>query len=116
MIVGRNACWGKRYMSKNLIAAEIEPLPNRANQAALALQRLGFRILHIGPTISVQAHETLWASTFNVSFEPREKTVLPEVEGAEVTYQKAVTEDMRIPPELQNLIAEVMFVEPPELY
>ena len=103
-------------MSENVIAAEIEPLPNQANQAALALQRLAFRILHIGPTISVQGRESLWASTFNVSFEACKKTVVAEVEGGEVTYQKAVTEDMRIPAQLQDLIAEVTFVEPPELY
>ncbi len=102
-------------MQENIISAEIEPLPNQANHAALALQRLGFRILHIGPTISVQGPRSLWESTFNVSFEPKKKTVVAEVVGGEVTYPKALTENMRIPPELQNLVTEVMFVEPPEL-
>ncbi len=103
-------------MRENIISAEIEPLPNQANHAALALQRLGFRILHIGPTISVQGPQSLWISTFNVSFELQKKTAVAEVEGGEVTYQKALVEDMRVPTELQNLIAEVMFVEPPEFY
>jgi len=103
-------------MRENIISAEIEPLPNQANQAALALQRLGFRVLHIGPTISVQGSQSLWVSTFNVSFEMQEKTALAEVEGGEVTYQKALVEDMRVPTELQSLIAGVMFVEPPEFY
>lgn len=70
-------------MRRNMISAEIEPIPNQVNQAASALQRLGFRILHIGPTISVQGPQSLWESTFHVSFEPRKKTVLPEVEGRE---------------------------------
>jgi hypothetical protein len=102
-------------MPQNLISAEIEPLPNQANQAALALQRLGFRILHIGPTISVQAPRSLWESTFNVSFEPQKKTVMPEI-GSEVTYLRAVTDRLVIPEGLQSLISEVMFVEPPEFY
>ena len=103
-------------MEENIISAEIEPLPKQANHAALAMQRLGFKILHIGPTISVQGPKSLWVSTFNVSFETGEKTVLAEVEGGEVTYQKALVEDMRVPTELRNLIAEVIFMEPPQFY
>lgn len=103
-------------MQELMIAAEIEPVPNRANQVALALQRLGFRILHIGPTISVEGPPLLWTSTFNVAFESRKKRVMQELEGGEVIYQCAVTEEMRIPPDLQGLVAGVAFVEPPELY
>jgi hypothetical protein len=40
---------------------------------------------------------------------------MAEVEGSEITYQRALVEQMRIPPYLQGLIADVMFVEPPEL-
>jgi hypothetical protein len=103
-------------MRENIISAEIEPLPSQEQHAALSLQRLGFRILHIGRTISVQGPQSLWVSTFNVSFEPRRKTAMAEVEGGEVTYQKALVEDMGVPAELQNLIARVTFVEPPEFY
>lgn len=107
---------GGDYMQENIISAEIEPLPNQANRAALALQRLGFRILNIGPTISVQGPQSLWVSTFNVSFKLKKKTAVAEEEEGEVTYKKAWVEGMRVPTELQNLIAEVMFVEPPEFY
>lgn len=107
---------GRYSMSENMISAEIQPLPSQAQQAAKALQNLGFRILHIGTTISVQAPRQLWESTFNVSFVPQRKTVMPEIERGDVTYQRAVTENMRIPAQLQNVIAEVMFVEPPEFY
>lgn len=103
-------------MRENIISAEVQPSLNHATQAALALQRLGFRILHIGPTISVQGSEALWTSVFNVSFETRKKTALPRVEGSEVTYRKALTENLKIPTELQPLISGVMFVEPPEFY
>jgi hypothetical protein len=105
----------EEIMPQTLIPAEIEPLPNQANPAALALQRLGFRILHIGTTISVQAPPSLWESTFNVSFQQEKKTVMAET-GSEVTYLRAVTDNLVIPERLETLISEVMFVEPPEFY
>ena len=103
-------------MQGNTISAEIEPAPQRAQQAALALQRLGFRIMHIGATISVQAPRSLWETAFNVTFEQRKKTVIAEVAGSETTYLSALTEDVPIPTELQDLIVAVAFVEPPEFY
>ncbi|HXH02725.1 MAG TPA: hypothetical protein VNN09_05330 [Candidatus Competibacteraceae bacterium] len=103
-------------MAENLISAEIEPAPQQANQAALALQQLGFRILHIGITISVQGPEALWTATFNVTFETTRHDRLPGVEGGEIEYRRARTEHLRIPPPLQPLITGVMFVEPPQLY
>ncbi len=102
-------------MPETTISAEVEPTPNRANRAALALQRLGFRVLHIGTTISVEGPQPLWESLFNVSFKPRKKSVLPEIDDGEVTYQEASAGKMRFPTELEDLVAEVVFVEPPEL-
>ena len=105
----------EEVVPQTLIPAEIEPLPNQTNQAALALQRLGFQVLHIGPTISVQAPQTLWESTFNVSFEEETQTVIAEIES-EVTYLRAITDNLIIPEGLESLISDVMFVEPPEFY
>lgn len=101
-------------MTEKIISAEVESLPNKANQAAIALQRLGFKILHIGLTISVQGPQSLWESIFNVSFETRKKIIIAEVEGGEVTFQMALTENMRIPLELEDLVSNLMFTEPPE--
>ena len=106
----------RRRMPEKVISAEIKALPNRTTQAAMALQRLGFRILYLGSTISVQASQSLWQSIFNVAFETRKKAVVPEAEGGEVFYQKALTNNLRVPESLQDLIAEVMFVEPPEFH
>lgn len=104
-------------MATAVIAAEIEPQPDRARQAAAAMQRLGFRVLHIGPTISVQGPQPLWEATFNVAFQPQRKRVVAEIEeGGEVTYQQAITEHLRIPEGLRDLLAAVMFVEPPEFF
>jgi hypothetical protein len=100
-------------MPAKLISAEVTPLPNKATQAAQALQRLGFRILHIGPTISVQGSRSLWKSTFHVSFKSHKKTTLAEAE-VKTTYPKAQFEVTQIPSELKTLISDIAFVEPPE--
>ncbi|HXQ37731.1 MAG TPA: hypothetical protein VN843_27225 [Anaerolineales bacterium] len=102
-------------MSKKMIAAEITPTPNQASQASKALQDLGFRILHLGPTISVQGSQALWKRTFKVSFKDEEKTASEEA-GIKTTYPRAQQETVKIPEELKQLIAEIAFVEPPELF
>lgn len=100
-----------------MISAEIEPAAGRAKEAALALQRAGFRVLHIGPTISVQGSEDQWSSMFNVSFETRKKAPSPGREGTgDSSFRKANTERIKIPGDLQYLIKNVMFAEPPEFY
>lgn len=102
-------------MSQNIISAEIKSLPKQTNKAALALQSLGFRILRIGETTSIEAPTTLWQSIFNIEFVMSTKNVMPELKISDVTYPKAMTENMTIPPQLEELIAEVVFVEPAEL-
>lgn len=105
----------EQKMPQNLISAEIKPLPSQGKKAALKLQNLGFKVLHIGKTISVQAPRSLWESTFNVSFKEEKKTVMAETKSEE-TYLKAITDKLTIPEGLENVISEVMFVEPPEFF
>ena len=105
----------KENISENLVTAKILPLPNQANPAALALQHLGFHILHIGTTISVQATPLLWQATFNVSFEAQKKVVSPKTHQ-EIIYFKVITDKLQIPEHLQALIAKVTFVEPIKFY
>jgi hypothetical protein len=103
-------------MTEPTISAEVEPRPGMAQAAAKALQDRGFRILHIGGTISVEAPQSLWEETFNVFFETHTKRRMAEVPESEITYQKAVIEAMHIPETLQELVAAVLFAEPPELF
>jgi hypothetical protein len=103
-------------MSENIIAAEVLPLLKQSHKAVVALENLGFRILHIGQTISVEAPESLWRAIFNISFIKQQKIVMPEVGIENMTYLEAVMHDFQIPAQMQDLIADVMFVEPPELY
>ena len=79
-------------MQVNSVQAEIILVQDNANAAALVLQNLGFRILHIGTTISVEGPETLWESVFNVSFVTRKKQILPGIEGGDASYRKAITD------------------------
>jgi hypothetical protein len=102
-------------MAKRMISAEVEPVSGQASQAALALQRLGFRVLHIGPTISVQGPESLWKSTFRVSFHAVKRAIGRDTE-TEVTYSKPSNEEVQIPSSVQDLVSRVLFVEPPEYF
>lgn len=100
--------------SESTIPAEIHPADGRGQEAALAMQRLGFKVLHIGPTISVEGPRSLWESTFQVTFESQTKTTMEGVE--ETSFQRASKERMAFPDELKGLADDVMFVEPPELF
>ncbi len=98
------------------VSAEVVPASDRATDAARVLEQLGLRVLHIGPTISVQGPASLWTSIFNVSFERRAKPRMRGVEGGEVSYLEAQTEYMQVPAELQEVVREVTFMEPPEFF
>ena len=102
-------------MTGKVVSGEIEPHPNQAARAAKALQQLGFRILHIGPTISVQGPQRLWESTFSVRFEVKRKRTSAET-GAEATYPQPQPDPVPVPAELQGLIRSVAIVEPPEWF
>ena len=102
-------------MREELISAEVEPLPRRAARAARELERLGFRVLHIGPTISVQGSLGLWKSTFKISFKRRRKR-LSDLTDEERSFALPDRDPVPVPSDLQNLIASVSFAEPPEFY
>ncbi|HUR02160.1 MAG TPA: hypothetical protein VM347_06460 [Nonomuraea sp.] len=74
-----------------VISAEVVPAPGRRHQAAAVLLRLGVRVLHLGPTISVSAPEEVWERTFG----------LPEP---------------AIPRELGGLVTGIHLAGPPDLH
>jgi hypothetical protein len=103
------------HMLNNMISAEVEPSPGQEKQAAMQLQRMGFNVLHVGSTISIQGSKNLWESTFKIEFEPQQKKVMQELEGTQ-TYYRPKTDTLLIPSELESSILNVYFVEPPELF
>ena len=98
-----------------IVSAEIEPVPDQGTHAAAAMQNLGFRVLHIGTTVSVEGPRALWESEFKVRFEPAEATVIREV-GQKARFLRANSESIHLPEQLDGLVRDVMFVEPPEFY
>lgn len=103
-------------MGEEEIAAEVVPTdPQRAGQAAKALQQTGFRVLHVGGSVSVAAPRGRWEAVFGVSFAPETKTVQPEL-GHQRTYLRAEPGSVRVPADLADLIADVAFAEPPDLH
>ncbi len=98
-----------------IVSAEIEPVPDLGAHAAAAMQNLGFRVLHIGVTVSVEGPKALWESEFKVRFEPAEATTVREA-GQMVRFLRANSEAIHLPKQLDGLVRDVMFVEPPEFY
>lgn len=102
--------------SDRIVSAEVEAVEGFNNDAALRLQKLGFKVLHIGPTISVQAPRALWESVFHVTFEVIRGSATQTNQGGDTSYLKASKEGMRLPEEAEGLVSDVMFVEPPEMF
>ena len=98
-----------------IVSAEIEPVPDHGTHAAAAMQNLGFRVLHIGTTVSVEGPRALWESEFKVRFEPAEATLIREV-GQKARFLRANSESIHLPKQLDGLVSDVVFVEPPEFY
>ena len=103
-------------MSEEPISAEVSFVPGQSRLAAQSLQRLGFRVLHIGPTISVQGPQELWRRVFNVDFVGAIRERRPGVPGTEMTYSRAILTDFRIPTDLEGFLTDVAFQEPPEFF
>lgn len=95
------------------IPAEIEAAPGKSRQAASALQERGFRVLHVGSTISISGSADLWQRVFGLSFAPVAKETYP---GRTTWYQRPRSTEPIIPEDMGDLIKGVYFVEPPELH
>lgn len=103
-------------MTDPTIPAEVSPVPGQTRAAALELQRLGFRVLHIGGTISVQAPEGVWTKVFGLSFTRERRSRIPGMAGSEVEYSVPDPDPAPIPAGLAALVVSVDFARPPELY
>jgi hypothetical protein len=102
-------------MPGKVISGEIEPCTDQGVRAAMTLQQLGFRVLHIGPTISVQAAQELWEKTFGMRFHFRRKRTSTET-GAEAIHPQPQPDPVSIPARFQGLIHSIAIVEPPEWF
>jgi hypothetical protein len=99
-----------------MIPAEVSGPPDNLRETALQLQRRGFRVLHTGGTISVQAPAALWQKVFGVRFERRTKRQIKSVKGSAVEYHVPSEQTVSIPDDLRPYVSEVFFQEPPEFF
>lgn len=106
----------KASTSNKTVAAEVVPTAGQAHSAAKALQQLGFRILHIGSTVSIQAPERVWKDTFRVSFTKKRQPRLSISPKSSTEYAVPDNDRVEIPGSLGELVAEVVFVRPPEFF
>jgi hypothetical protein len=102
-------------MTADVISGEIKPCANQAARAAKTLQQIGFRVLHIGPTISVQGAQRLWEATFSMRFRSARKRTSAEA-GSESVYPSPGHDPVAIPKQFQGLIESIAIVEPPEWF
>src|SRR5262245_29438329 len=88
---------GDFAMQQETIGAEVVPQPGKAVEAAKSLQKLGFKVLHVGNTsVSVQAPESVWRDNFSVTFESRSKPRHPPSQGDAVSYRRPVQDPVPI--------------------
>lgn len=99
------------------VAAEITPRSGREQEAARALQALGFRVHAVGATISVDAPRARWRAVFAARFAPAPgRRGKPGRPGAGTAAERASAVAFRVPAALEPLVEEVLFVAPPELF
>jgi hypothetical protein len=103
-------------VSDIIVAAEIVPQPEQAQIAAKALQQLGFRILRIDSHVSVEAPERIWTKVFKVSFKKETKRRFEPSASSSMEYGVPKEDAVRIPDSLRKLIAEVIFIQPPQFF
>ncbi len=99
-----------------MISAEVMPVASEEIKLARKLQDLGFRVLSLDGTMSVDGSQSLWTSVFGVQFEEQSRPGLAGLLDETEAYQKALRSTVIIPPNLKEMIQDIAFIEPPELY
>ncbi len=98
---------------------QFAPSPDRAIQAATALQGLGFRVRHIGTfSISGEAPRSRWEEVFGTKVERRTQPLSETHKKAgEVSYWSHVASvPFKIPERLSNLVERAYPQRPPMLF
>ena len=99
-----------------MITAEVVPAKGKSNEAAIALQKLGFNILHIGESITIGAEQGKFEEIFKIELMEISKEVFPRLGAdAKKTFHKH-DGPIIIPEKLKTVIQAVYFQEPPDLF
>lgn len=97
-----------------MLSAEVIPTPGKNTEAAMALQKLGFSILHIGQSITIAGKQKLFEQVFKTKLLKMSKDILPSLPPSTATEFFKPEKPPAIPEELKLLIRDVVFPEPPE--
>jgi hypothetical protein len=97
-----------------MFAGEAVPADRKAHDAADALNRLGFKVLHIGATVSFEGTAELWKTTFNLD---PSRAFSGENTGSRAPVERDWTslEAPTLPELLVGMVESVSLVAPPEL-
>lgn len=99
-----------------MITAEVVPVKGKSTEAAMALQRLGFQVLHIGDSVTIGAEQDRFEEIFKIDLIKTSKEVFPGLRAdAEKTFHKP-DRAVVLPENLKSLIEAVHFQEPPEFF
>jgi hypothetical protein len=99
-----------------VITAEVVPVKGKSTEAALALQRLGFQVLHVGESVTIGAEKDKFEEIFKIELMKTSKAVFPGLGAdAEKTYHKP-DGPVVLPGNLKTLVEAVYFQEPPDLF
>jgi len=100
----------------SMLTAEVIPIAKKSTEAAMALQRVGFKILSIGQSITITGEQRLFEQFFKTKLIKLSKNVLPGLEKpAETEFFRPET-PLVIPSGFRSLIKDVVFAEPPEYF
>ncbi|MCW4049353.1 MAG: hypothetical protein NWE89_06400 [Candidatus Bathyarchaeota archaeon] len=99
-----------------MITAEVIPIIGKKNEAALALQREGFKILHIGQSVTIAGDKDLFEKTLQIKLTKTSKKILRDLPEPAVTEYYQTKDQPSIPEKLKSLIKEIYFQEPPEFF
>ncbi len=98
------------------ISAEVIPEQTKESLAAEALRGLGFRILSINEVIFLQGEKSLFEQTFGIHLEELSKSVLPDISERTLRKYWKHEGEVTVPKELEGLVQEVLFPEPPQFF
>jgi hypothetical protein len=114
--IGRNIFYSLLDLMLYMITAEVIPIAEKSAEAAKALQRVGFQVLSIGEIITIAGEQKLFEQFFRTKLLKLSKVILPGLpKPAKTEFFRPETPPF-IPDEVESLIRDVVFPEPPEYF
>jgi len=99
-----------------MITAEVTPKDSKTTEAALALQNMGFEVLHIGQSITIKGEQSLFEETFSVKLVKKSRDVMPDLlKNTKTEFFESQNRPI-IPEGLKSLMEDIVFPEPANLF